>query len=267
MFDAQHVQIRLVSNSRFIGGTLTVLASFSVLANEPNHDEVGLIEPFIQELFLSELAFPQEHGELQIGAAAVHFDDSEIDSTQVSVVLEYGITDRFQAAIEIPYLFLNAHGDGATEIRDNPQGLGDVRIGALFNVVNRDDHVISIALEVSMTNGNEGDGLGEEHTEWEPSVLYATQAGSAQVYASAGFENTSEESAFTYSAAIAYPLNRFISILELSGSSGGEETTAHIVPGAVWRLPREMELGLGVPIGINDEAEDWGIILNWNVEF
>ncbi len=257
----------LICNTRWIGGTLIAIAPLFAFGDEVAHDNVGRIEQYVQELFKSELAFAQEHSELQIGVAIVHFYDSDLDSTQVIMGFEYGITNRLQAAIEIPYLFLNTRGEVATEIGDDPQGLGDISVGALFNLVNQDNHLISIALEVTFTNGDEGDGLGEEHTQWEPSVLYAKQAGSAQVYLSAGAEITSEDSAFTYSGAIAYPLNRFVSILELSGSSGGHERTAHFVPGAVWILPYEIELGLAVPIGITDESEDWGIMLNWNIEF
>lgn len=67
------------------------------------------------------------------------------------------------------------------------------------------------------------------------------------------------------------PLGRFRLTQELNWSNnrwnhGGEENELFWTPGVVIDLPGDQEIGLGVPIGLTDDADDVRIIAMWTWE-
>lgn len=64
-----------------------------------------VLPEYIQEFFLSEAVRSQEHGEVQLTVAGTDFRDlrSAADGKSAALDFEYGITRRFQFAMELPY--------------------------------------------------------------------------------------------------------------------------------------------------------------------
>jgi hypothetical protein len=176
------------------------------------------------------------------------------------LALEYGLTDQLDVVFEAPYLY--SVGD-----EGHVNGLGDVELGVLYNLINNESWVMSVALETSLTTGDEDKELGEEHGEWTPSLLFATQAGQAQLFFGIGGEFSDGESATTLSAAMAFELRSMTAVLELNGAFGDEGDEAYFVAGLVGKLSDNKELQVGISTGLTDDSADWGLIVKWNVEF
>ncbi len=119
-----------------------------------------------------------------------------------------------------------------------------------------------MALEIGFPTGDEGRELGEGKFEWAPSLRGAVEVGETWLFASIGAEIADDgETAITYGAALARPMGRgFAGVLELNGSTGGEEELLFLVPGLAWRSPTDVELRFGVPFGLTNEAAEWGLV-------
>ncbi len=226
---------------------------------QASEDEDG-IEPYMQELFLGEMAFAQEQAEVQIGVGLNNMTSGDFDLSELTVSFEYGLTDQLEVAFSAPYLFTDGNAG-------NVNGLGDVELGFLYNVVNNESWVMSVALETSLTTGDEQKGLGEEHGEWAPSLLFATQVGKAQLFFGIGGEFSDGESATTLSAATAFELSGMTAVLELNGEYGDEGDEAYFAAGLVKKMSGNSELQAGLSTGLTDDSADWGFIIKWNIEF
>ena len=52
---------------------------------------------------MAETVFPQEKGELQVTLGPEYWKGKELNEARLPLSLEYGITDRVQVGLEIPY--------------------------------------------------------------------------------------------------------------------------------------------------------------------
>lgn len=217
----------------------------------------------IQELFLGEIPNPQESGEVQVALGGSYFSGNEADVAEAFLSLELGITGRFQVGLTIPIVNRRPNRVSAD---DDPEaatlGIGDVEAEFLYAVIDRDQLVVAVALEIGFPTGDEGRELGEGKFEWEPSLRGAVEIGETWLFAAVGAEIAEDaETAITYGAALARPMGfGFAGVLEVNGSTGGEKELLFLVPGLAWRPATDIELRLGVPIGLTREAPDWGLV-------
>ena len=75
------------------------------------------------------------------------------------------------------------------------------------------------------------------------------------------------KTAFPYAVAGAYTAGTVAGLLELSGVHGDDEEPNYLTPGLVWFAADNVEFQVGVPVGLNDEAADWGAIDRLVLEF
>lgn len=237
----------------------------TLLVPKTQAEEVSLengMQPFIQELFQSELAFAQEQGELQVGLSINYLNADEFESSETAVSFEYGVTEKFEMVIFLPYRTLDFNDDNVHD------GIGDIKIGTLYNFINNDNFVFSIMLEAGLTTGNENKKLGENNTEWEPSLLVATELGEAQLFFSLGGAfSKGEANTARWSAAIAFPLVSNTAVIELNGSRGGEKEDAFLTFGLVRNLSHNQQLQAAFSAGLIKDSPNYGGIVKWNVEF
>ena len=249
-------------------GVLCADASAAADENE-SHDE-----QIIQELFLGELPYPQEREEVQITLRGLYLPGDEADNAEISVAAEYGITERFQIALVIPFRHRDPSGGGdddddGDEAEDATQGIGDVEAEILYAFVIEDWVVAAAALGVGFPTGDEERELGEGKFEWEPSLRGGVRFGEIWLFGSLGAEIADDgEIAIAYGAAVAKSFSRgFSGVLELSGLTGAEKELLFLVPGLTWLSHTGVELQFGVPVGLSNEASDWGLVAAITVEF
>jgi hypothetical protein len=217
----------------------------------------------LQELFESELVYPQEKGELQVGVFPRFEKNSGTERWALTTGLEYGLSDAFQ--VEIEWL---AYQHLANRDEKSNSGVGDLELGARYvwmNIAESHWHS-SVGFELGIPTGDEEQDLGEGDTAYSPFFILASdfpQFHDMQLAVHAGteFEDSEREDFVNLSTFL--PLGAII----LSAEYNWSEEAAYVTPGLSWAPAPALELGIGVPIGANRAADDYRVLIHIIYEF
>ena len=158
-------------------------------------------------------------------------------------------------------------------------GIGDVEVTLkrLMAGDGRERVAVVLGLEGGLPTGNEADELGEGAWELTPFVALLRDFGSWSLQGNAGWSTQlgagsgDGESAWLCNVALATPeaTSRFHFIAELNGawsdSAGASPLSAAC--GAKWQVGEGGFFALAVPVGLNSDAEDWGVVTQYQFQF
>jgi hypothetical protein len=197
------------------------------------------MEEFLEEFFNSETVFSQEKKEFQF-TVKPQFARSEMRKLTIPLSIEYGITDRLQVEIEVPYVI------SSVSKKRSVRGVGNAQIGILYNIMNTNRVVsLSVGVEKSLhTSGKYIDAYEEEPT-WEAFTVLARQFGIAQVHTNVAAELSDGEMAFHYAMATVFNLGRYKATFEVN-SEKNEKRIFYYTPGLLMSLPNGIEMGMSV---------------------
>ncbi len=263
---------------------ITILTLFSLLTYPQskivaqNDTEKNYYQP-IQDVFQTELVYPQEKNEVQLSFfPAFRHSDNE-NYIGFLIATEYGLTDNWQISFE-----WNTFQGIFPDFGPSVTGIGDVDIGTQYsfmNIGNSNFHA-AFGLELTVPLGNAEKGLGEDQWEYEPYVSLALDFPSlnhAQLFAQAGLgftqnKKNNDEPEFNelaFSGGFFVPFNKITLVSELSWTGnkwdGGEEDELYLTPGIILNLPGNWETGLGIPVGLNKQSDDFMILAVLTFEF
>jgi hypothetical protein len=218
------------------------------------------MDEYIQEFFMGETVFPQEKKELQFTLMPV-FIKSEFDQFSIPLAVEYGITDRLQAEIEVPYLM------SAISERRSVHGIGNTAVGVLYNIVKRNrPFSLSVGVEKSFeTSGKQIHAYGTE-TSWEAFTVVGRQFGSTQLHANLASEFSEGEIVMNYGVASVFNFGRCSATFEVN-SNKDEKRTYHLAPGLILSRPNGFEFGMAIMKSIRSAYGDWGFVAMATYEF
>jgi hypothetical protein len=240
---------------------ITVLCTTNASAEDDSHTDASALPQTVHELFLTESVFPNERGEYQPSVGADyqrHSSDSW--STLLNMGLEYGITDRLQVGLSMPWVSIH---------EDDHSRAGDLSAELFYNLIPATATVsLSLAAELTLPKGNEDRRFGEGEQELELTMIMAGRAAAVQWQINLGGEWTEDESELVYSLAVLpmWPHWMLVPTLELSGAAtdGGREL--YVTPGLHWRPADNAGLGFGVPISIS-AAGHLRLMMYYTLEF
>ena len=211
----------------------------------------------INELFLSNVVYTQEADELQLAMRPVYLNNPNGDYWLLQVEAEYGITNALQVEFEF-----------VTYKRDDPDmepaadGTGNFSIGLQYswlNLGNKPLH-LAIALEVEFDTGDDDLESNEEGIAWEPFLVVASSPEflmGIEAFVEIGGEISSEESE-TYFNIGGY---RELGYQWLSLEYNYEEEERYLTPGISKRWQSGWEAGIGIPVGLNDDSDNYRVIM------
>lgn len=210
----------------------------------------------INELFQSNVVYTQETDEVQLTLRPEFRNNSNGELWLLSAGAEYGITDALQVEIE-----WTAYAREDPDMAASADGVGDLSIGLQHSWLNLGDKPLhaAIALEVVFDVGDDDLESNEEDTVWEPSVVVASRPEllmGIEAFIEVGGEFSSEESE-TYFNIGGY---REFGDQLLSIEFNYEEEERYLTPGISRRWQNGWEAGLGIPIGLNDDSDDFRAI-------
>lgn len=213
----------------------------------------GETRGFLPILFLSTPASPQEAEELELSAVSSYFDGRERD-VALSLAIGYGLTERLTVEAELPYAIQNPSSD------NEESGFGNIGLNALYCFYQTPTTLVSAYGELHIPTASGTGELGANTIEFEVALLASERFGDFEIDGSVGCTFArGERSELTYSTAGSYFISPVWAVLEMSGSTGGD-STLFLVPGLVW-ANETFEIGLGVPVGLTEESEPWGVLL------
>ncbi|MBX2852917.1 MAG: transporter [Phycisphaeraceae bacterium] len=244
---------------RSIKWALLITVCTAVPAFADDADEHDGPAPLLEELILGESAYTQEQGEFQTTIGFTFDREDDEKQSTLSLEMEYGITDWLQVGFEVPYQWIDTEADG----------FSDIEFSAAARLFNQDGLTLTAVGELALPTGDEDDELGEGDTAYEAMLLGAWNQGRAEVYGGVGFEFTeSDNSEVSYFLAGAIEAcDPFALVLELAGEHADGEDEVRLSPGIRMLLSEDSQLILGVPLGISDDAADWGISVKFSIEF
>lgn len=245
--------------------TALTLAPAMVFAEE--YDDDSKVDELVQELFLSEIVYPQDANEVQLSTGVQWLDDDDdgdsVTSFSSPVTIEYGITDEFQLGLTIPTQYGGSAGDS---------GIGNIELESLYNFYSNKESGWAFSGVFGVSFPNLSDEVGEDGFVFEPVLIGYKSFGAFALNLSAGVEVSSESDEETevgigvaalYNAGIITPSLEFSAAFEED-----EKPSVSISTGATILLGKEVELGLAMAKGLNSESPEWQAFgtLTWEFE-
>ena len=238
----------------------------------------------IQEVFRTQLVYPQERGEVQLTFTS-RFGKRDGHSMFQTPSVEYGITDRWQVEVE-----WNAQQRRTERGESATRGTGDVSIGTQYSFMNMAGSKFHSALgvEVALPVADIKKELTEGFVEYEPYFIIARdfpKLNRMQVFSQVGVgfvqrarrhaDSDEDEPAaheLNLSVGTFVPFRKAVFTGEFEFSTnrwnnGGLEREMSVTPGVMYRLPRNWEIGLGAPIGLTHDADKVGVVFKLIYEF
>ncbi len=225
------------------------------------------VEEVFQELFLGEIVYPQERGEIQFTTGFLWVRERP-ENSRLPVVLEYGITDRLQIAAELPVDFIRSEEAKA-------EGIGNVELEVYYNFFS--DRCSGWAAGLGLGAGlpSATSDVGEDAFIYEPFLVLYRDFGRAQVNFSAGLEiedprGGDEAAGISGDVAAAWftKRNSLVYLLECGVEIEQDATPVRLAPGIYWQPPtRNMEIGISLPIGLGGDAPEVGVFVLATWEF
>lgn len=261
--------------------TITALLAgvliFDTNALAEEEDEEESKQP-IQEVFQTELVYPQEKGEIQLTVVPRFQEGDDRDVYGLfPFVVEYGFTDYWQIELEWDAFVHQRAADG------NSSGIGDLEIGtklSWMNILDSNFHA-AVGLGIGLPTGNPTNEIGEGMLEFEPLFIVAkdfpklnnsqlfTQVGAGVVTRLRGAEEEAHEISWNSGFFVPFWQLRYTTEFNWTTNqwNGGSEDDMYLTPGLVWDLPGTWEVGVGAPIGLKDDSDNFRIIAMLTYEF
>jgi hypothetical protein len=239
----------------------------------------------LEELFKTDVVYPEEKGELELEAASVYQNHAGGDTWTLPLSLEYGLTDRWQVEAEWDSLVQRfpAHQPAV-------RGVGDLELGTQYSFMNIGGSTFHVSPLFSMEIpvGDVNRDLSEGFLEYEPAVIVAKdfpQLHHTQFFTELGAGlvqriNTPRDAGDAEPAAnelnwgsgcfVLFPHQAATLEFNVSNNTWnhhGTENEMYLTPGYLWRVRRNVELGLGLPFGLNKSSDRFDVIAHVVVEF
>ena len=230
-------------------------------ADEKVNGEVnGKVEEVVQELFLGQVAFPQDALELQITAMLGGSRAAGQTFAAAGLEVELGLTDRLQLSAEVPLEWASASASGA-----RGTDVGNAALGALYNPLN--DRARGVALSAGLeltlpTASRDGAAawgveafavayraLGRVHGNLKLGVELERPTGSG----------AEREISPAGALGVLVPIGRWVPVLELRGDLRGDPA-AVLAAGTLWHPAGGLELGAAAQLGL-DTGSIGGLVI------
>ena len=218
------------------------------------------MDEYLQEFFTEETVFSQDRNEIQF-TLKPSFTKSEQRQLCIPLSVEYGITDRFQIEVEVPYLI-----SSLTE-RQRIRGMGNAEVELMYNIL-KSYRPFSLSVGISKTLKTAGKYIGAYDNEpsWEAFTVMARQLGIGQIHGNLRTELADGQIKFNYGMGCVFNFGRFNGTFEVT-TDKEEERIFYFVPGLIWKQPSGLEFGMALSKSVDKYSDDWSLVAMLIYEF
>ncbi len=224
----------------------------------------------IEDLFLSEIVFPQERGETQLEFRPLWQRDPEGRTSAVGLNVEYGLSNAWQIETEWDGLVSTRDPSGATT-----SGVGDVSIGSKFflKCIKGSPYHLSVGADVEFPAGT----LPEAENgvaRMLPAVVFGRDVATmahlfSSVVVAVPLTHRGDQSwdFVSDSGMFVRVVRGFRATAEVSVSGGPDlRRRVEFVPGCLWHWRDRVEVGAGLLIPVSRDAPH-GVLTHVVYEF
>ena len=250
---------------------------------DPEKNSDKIIPQPIQEMFQSNLVYPQEKNEIQFTLFPSFRKNQNAKKARTLFEVEYGVTDEFQLIFEWEgLLYRNPRNDPTIT------GVGNIEIGAQYSWMGLGDgntH-FSFGNLIELPVGSVENELTEGFFGVQHFIVVARdfpELNQSQIFFEFGFDwvkqvrNVSESLApevdsMSWNIGAFFPIELWRATLEINGNNnkldGGNTNDIYVTPGTIYKLSKEWEIGIASPIGVTKTSDDYRVIgyLMWEFE-
>ena len=240
----------------------------------------------IEELFKTDTVYPQDQGEIEAELATFYQRNTRTgDTFSVPLSLEYGLTDNWQVEAE-----WNSYVQHSPPKQPTARGIGDLELGTQYSFLNIGDSLFHVAprFSVEVPLGDVNKELSEGFLEFEPAIVLARDIPEwhrMQVFTEAGLgfvhrvkwpadADDADPSAHELNLGAGFftlfnhgALTMEFNWVNNQWNHHGTENTAYITPGCLWRPAGNIEVGVGIPVGLNRQSDVFEVISHVTIEF
>ena len=280
------------------------IALVSVVAAATADEEPA---PPIEDLFKTDLVFPQGQGELQLSTFPTFRKGAEGRALELPIGAEYGITDSLQLEVE-----WDAYIDfDANEADQSASGQGNVGLGLMYSLLDIGDRGFNAALGFEYEFASGDRGLLDDGNRKDSQTLYLIFAQDLapdlgrKLFLQAGVELQGRRRSTPLAAGLepdeddgredaatidpmspgaeddgddGHDPNVWFAnvggyttlnavVLSLELNLSEEQEERYVTPGISFKPIEPVEIGLGLAAGLTEEADDYQIIAKFVWEF
>lgn len=187
-----------------------------------------------------------------------------------SAVLGYGITEKTDLQLELPYLREVTDGD-VTE------GRGDAALSLKWRFFEKDGLSFVFKPDLLLPTGRDELGLGAGRVRWAANFVAAYELGRVELLGHVGYTHNrnrigERDSLRHASVAARWSATDKVKLIVDIGRDSNPDPAARAAPreivlGATYEISKDIDLGFGLKKALNDEADDRailaGIKLRW----
>jgi hypothetical protein len=209
-----------------------------------------------------------EKGDLEVELGFEYADDADTDDTEdeysFAATVKYGLTERWDLGVEIPYLYIERESD------DDDSGLGDYVFSSKYRFVDESENFPALALGFSLKTktGDEDKGLGTGELDYTLNTILTKALGKIVTNVNLGYtyvgapEGENHDDVFSYGLALEYPATEKLNLVgELTGETNFEgDFDDHPFGGLVgfnYAFSENIVFDLGFGWGISEASPDY----------
>lgn len=209
----------------------------------------------------------QGKGKFQVEFCGAYSDDREdgvtSKGTDLSTTFSYGIIDKVDIVLSVPYQFLRAEDD---ESANKTDGFSDIAIEAKWRFFEKNGFSMALKPGITLPTGNEEKGLGKGRSAYYLYFITSKEIAPWAFHFNLVYfrnENKNGERHDIWHASLAATLE-VVKNLKLVGDIGVESNPekssavlpAYILGGFIYSVKENFDIGLGVKSGLTGVETD-----------
>lgn len=204
-------------------------------------------------------------GELEVTLGFEFEEDNGKHTTDAFVEFEYGVNERMEVGLRVPYLFVDPNESGERRV----DGFGDIEVSvdiAMFT----EPFLVTPSLALTLPTGNDkrSDELGDGSPMLEPAITMEIPVGNLTGIVEVGAELSRDSKSFVWSGTLAREVEETVLSLGVEGSVDNEHTSeVALVPGFGFELTDDIDVAIEAQIGLTKDTADWGITIEFTYGF
>ncbi len=211
------------------------------------------------------------HFEIESG---FEYADATNNESTWATALKYGLLEKLDIAIEIPYQYINNC--------DDEDGLGDITFSSKYHFLEETEGLPAMAISSSIKTktGNDDKNLGTGEMDYSATAILTKELDNitghkiiAHLNLGYTYTDKSHDDIFSYGLAVEYPFNNRLNLVgELTGETTNFEGDFNDNPFAAlmgfnYAFSELLRFDFGMSVGISEASPDYTIITGLTLSF